>query len=166
MKDFGKLISKLRKERDMSQEDLAAILNCSKQTVSNYERNARKPGYETLEALADIFNVPMGFFLSEEEQKEKLRQIYKTYKNLENGIQYIGSAVGSEVHELTIVHNENANSNKQQQEDDELWELRESMRQNPNMRVLFSTAKNATPKQLKQAIAVLEALKASDEGVE
>lgn len=51
-------------------------------------------------------------------------------------------------------------------EDDELWELRETMRQNPNMRVLFSTAKNATPKQLKQAIAVLEALKASDESME
>ena len=58
------------------------------------------------------------------------------------------------------------NDEKQQQEDDELWELRETMRQNPNMRVLFRTAKKATPKQLKQAIAVLEALKASDEGVE
>ena len=55
---------------------------------------------------------------------------------------------------------------KQQQEDDELYELRESMRRNPNMRVLFSAAKNATPKQLKQAIAVLEALKASDDGAE
>lgn len=51
-------------------------------------------------------------------------------------------------------------------EDDELYELRESMRRNPNMRVLFSAAKNATPKQLKQAIAVLEALKASDDGAE
>lgn len=46
--------------------------------------------------------------------------------------------------------------------DDEIWELRETMRRDPNMRVLFSTARNATPKQLKQAIAVLEALKASD----
>lgn len=52
---------------------------------------------------------------------------------------------------------------KQQAEDDELWELRETLRQNPEVRILFSTAKNATPKQIRQAVAVLQALKASDD---
>lgn len=50
----------------------------------------------------------------------------------------------------------------EEQEDDDLWELRESFRRNPEMRVLFSAAKNASAKQLKQAVAILEALKASD----
>lgn len=44
------------------------------------------------------------------------------------------------------------------EEDQELWELRESMRQNPEMRTLFSLAKNANPKALKQAIAIVKAL--------
>lgn len=52
---------------------------------------------------------------------------------------------------------------KQQHEDDELWELRETLRRNPEVRILFSTAKNATPKQIRQAVAVLQALKASDD---
>lgn len=55
---------------------------------------------------------------------------------------------------------------RQQQEDEEVWELRESMRRNPEMRVLFRAAKGATSKQLKQAVAILEALKASDSGAE
>ena len=56
------------------------------------------------------------------------------------------------------------NDEKQQQEDEDLWELRESLRRNPEMRVLFDAAKDATSKQLKQAVAILEALKASDGG--
>lgn len=54
---------------------------------------------------------------------------------------------------------------KQQREDDDLWELRESFRRNPEMRVLFSAAKNASAKQLRQTVAILEALKASDGNV-
>lgn len=84
MKDFGILISQLRKERGLSQEDFAQVIGCTKQTISNYERNTRKPDYETLEAIADVFNVPMSFFLSEEEQREKLDRIYRTYDIVKN----------------------------------------------------------------------------------
>lgn len=49
-----------------------------------------------------------------------------------------------------------------EEREDDLWELRESFRRNPEMRVLFSAAKNASAKQLKQAVAILEALKVSD----
>lgn len=137
------MIAKLRAERGLSQEEFAAAIGCTKQTISNYECNKRKPSYEVLEAIADVFNVPIGFFLSEDERAAKLARIYKTY-DVSSNPEIVSST----------------------REDDELYELRESMRRNPNMRVLFSAAKNATPKQLKQAIAVLEALKASDDGAE
>lgn len=52
---------------------------------------------------------------------------------------------------------------KAQQEDDELWELRESMRRNPDMKVLFSLTKNAKPKAIRQAIAVIKALNEDEE---
>ena len=77
----------------MTQDDLAKELNVSKQTISNYERNKRKPGYEELEAIADVFNVPMGFFLSEQEQQEKLNQIYKSYNTLNRGKKTAGERV-------------------------------------------------------------------------
>lgn len=47
-------------------------------------------------------------------------------------------------------------------QDDEIWELRELIRRNPNMRALFSTAKNAKPEHIKAAAVMLEALKSND----
>ena len=79
MSDIGSMILKLRNEREMSQDELARRLNCTKQTISNYERNARRPSYEMLEAIADILNVPMSFLISKEEQREELERIYKEY---------------------------------------------------------------------------------------
>lgn len=76
MKDIGRLIAILRKEKKISQDELAKMLNCTKQTVSNYERGIRRPDYEMLEAIADSLNVPMAFFLSEEEQQEELDRIF------------------------------------------------------------------------------------------
>lgn len=49
-----------------------------------------------------------------------------------------------------------------EERDDDIWEYREAVRRNPEMRILFDAAKGATAKQLKQAVAILEALKASD----
>lgn len=49
-------------------------------------------------------------------------------------------------------------------EDDELWQLREAMRRNPDVRVLFDLSKNASPQAIKRTVAVLKALKDDDEG--
>lgn len=79
MPNIGQLLRQIRIERGITQDELAARLGCIKQTISNYERNLRTPAYETLEALADVLNVPMSFFLSTEEQQEALQKIYATY---------------------------------------------------------------------------------------
>lgn len=42
---------------------------------------------------------------------------------------------------------------------DDVWDLREELRQNPEMRVLFSAARNASPEHLRAAAAMLKALK-------
>lgn len=49
-----------------------------------------------------------------------------------------------------------------EEREDDVWEYREAVRRNPEMRILFDAAKGATSKQLKQAVAILEALKASE----
>ena len=79
MRNIGKLISDLRKERSITQDDLAARLQITKQTISNYERGNRRPSYEALEAIADVLNVPMSFFLTKDEQAEELSRIYANY---------------------------------------------------------------------------------------
>lgn len=97
MIDVGKMILTLRKERGMTQSDLAKRLNCTKQSISFYERGKRSPDYLTLEALADIFNVPMAMLISPDDQKRELEKIYATY-----GIDWSGdsSALSADEKEL------------------------------------------------------------------
>ena len=52
-----------------------------------------------------------------------------------------------------------------QPSDNEEWEFRESMRNNPNFRLLFSAAKTAKPEHLRAAAAVLQSLKGDDQNI-
>ena len=49
----------LRKRNRVSQGELAEVLGVSRSSVSMYELGEREPGIETLEAIADYFNVDM-----------------------------------------------------------------------------------------------------------
>lgn len=80
MIDVGKMISTIRRQRGLSQTQLAYKINTSKQAISNYERGERKPDYVTLEAIADALNVPMAMLISREEQQQALDAIYSTYE--------------------------------------------------------------------------------------
>lgn len=46
--------------------------------------------------------------------------------------------------------------------DTELWELREELRRNPDMRTLFSLGKNMTAKDLKKAVKIIETMCGED----
>ena len=89
MIDVGKMISKVRKDRGYSQQQLADKLSLSKQAVSNYENGKREPDYVTLEAIADALNVPITMLISPEEQEQALNEIYATYPS-EKKLHYIG----------------------------------------------------------------------------
>ncbi len=52
---MGERIKQLRKEKGMTQTDLAHTLNVTKGTVSTWERNSRTPSFETLDAMCDLF---------------------------------------------------------------------------------------------------------------
>ena len=56
---IGNNISKLRKEANMSQEDLAKILNVTRQAVSNWERDKTEPSIEMIEKIGEVFNTDM-----------------------------------------------------------------------------------------------------------
>lgn len=57
--DFGLLLRRLRKEKGMTQQQLADRLNVSVTTVSKYESNNASPPMETLRTLAVTLNVSM-----------------------------------------------------------------------------------------------------------
>ena len=56
---FKDMLRSLRIKAGMNQEELAKKIGCAKSTISMYENGAREPNFETLEAIADIFNVDM-----------------------------------------------------------------------------------------------------------
>lgn len=72
MRNIGYVIELLRKERGLSQVELARLLKCTRQTVSNYERDFRRPDYDTLDLLASIFHVPISYFLTQDEMETEL----------------------------------------------------------------------------------------------
>ena len=54
---FSENLKTLRKHQNLSQEQLADKLNLSRSIVGMWESGQRKPSFETLELLADFFNV-------------------------------------------------------------------------------------------------------------
>ncbi|MEC2445393.1 helix-turn-helix transcriptional regulator, partial [Bacillus cereus] len=63
MKTFGNIIRDLRKQKGITQKELAQLLQLSESTIGMYERNERQPDYNTLIRIADYFNVSTDFLL-------------------------------------------------------------------------------------------------------
>lgn len=63
MSKFSDRFKQLRKERGLTQQGLATELGFTKSSVNMYERGEREPGLESLETIADFFNVDMDYLL-------------------------------------------------------------------------------------------------------
>ena len=63
MATFKDMLKYLRMREGYSQAELADKLNISKSAISMYEVGKREPDFETLENIADLFNVDMNFLL-------------------------------------------------------------------------------------------------------
>ena len=57
MKSFGETLKKLRRQKDMTQEQLAEYVNISPQSVSKWETNLTLPDITIIPILANIFDV-------------------------------------------------------------------------------------------------------------
>ena len=66
MASFKEMLKYLRLRENLSQSELAEKLGVAKSTISMYEVGKREPDFETLEAIADLFNVDMNFLLGKD----------------------------------------------------------------------------------------------------
>lgn len=64
-------ITQLRKERKMSQEELAGVLQVSRQSVSKWENGLSNPDTENLIRLAEIFQVDVNLLIGSQLQPEE-----------------------------------------------------------------------------------------------
>ena len=115
MSGFSERLAALRRQRKLTQAELASQLGISKSAVSMYERGNREPELDLLQAMADFFGVSVSSLLGREEP-------------LVNG-------------------------------DAELTGYLESLRDRPELRMLFSVTKDATKEDVEAAVKIIEALR-------
>jgi transcriptional regulator with XRE-family HTH domain len=66
--DFGLILQRLRKERGLTQEQLANKINKESSVISKYEKNGQIPPFDTVRSLAAIFNVSMDYLAGMEKK--------------------------------------------------------------------------------------------------
>ncbi|MGM9947176.1 helix-turn-helix domain-containing protein [Floccifex sp.] len=70
--EFSQRIKSLRKEKNLTQEQLAQSLHVSRQAVSNWENNRNLPDIEMLIQISSVFDVSLDELLTGKELKEKI----------------------------------------------------------------------------------------------
>lgn len=72
---FGEILSELRKDRGMTQQDLANQLSVSVHTISSYERNLILPSDEIKIQIAKLFNVSLDYLFGVTPNPSKIEDV-------------------------------------------------------------------------------------------
>lgn len=101
---FGEKLQQLRKEKGLSQEDLAHQLNVSRQAVSKWESQNGYPEIEKMILISDLFQVSLDYLMKEDYEEHENETISSfhlmTQQNIEDYLHFkksfalrIGSSV-------------------------------------------------------------------------
>lgn len=71
MNVFGQRLTDLRKERGLSQVEIATYLGMSRSGIQGYETEGKEPNYTTLSRIADYFDVSADYLLGRSNQRRK-----------------------------------------------------------------------------------------------
>ncbi|MBQ8427419.1 MAG: helix-turn-helix transcriptional regulator [Clostridia bacterium] len=63
MQTFAKRLKEVRKDKNLSQQQMAKMLNIRQQSYARYELDTSEPSYEMLVKIAKFFNVTTDFLL-------------------------------------------------------------------------------------------------------
>ena len=61
---FGKRLKELRKQANLTQQELGKMVGVTKVSICCYESGTRTPTLDTLKDLADSLNVPLTYLLA------------------------------------------------------------------------------------------------------
>jgi len=59
MENIGETLKKLRKDRKLTQEELAKLIMVERSTIANWERGAKQPGLDILVQYSRLFGVSL-----------------------------------------------------------------------------------------------------------
>lgn len=76
MQKFSNRLISLRKERKLTQEDMAKIINKKRSTVSGYETEGKEPDLETVCLLAHYFGVSTDYLLGYSDERTHTESVF------------------------------------------------------------------------------------------
>lgn len=76
MGDFPNIFRKIRERSGLTQQQMADKLGVSRSAIGMYENGEREPNFETLELIADTFNVDMNYLLGKKPTTEVIPDRY------------------------------------------------------------------------------------------
>lgn len=79
--NFGERLYKLRSEKNISQEELAELLDVSRQSISKWENDKAYPEMTRLLFMSDYFDVSLDYLMRGVENKESEKEATLTYKS-------------------------------------------------------------------------------------
>lgn len=78
---FGEKIKQLRKQANLTQEELGKKLGVAKNTVSYWESNDSQPSLDTIKEISNLFQVSVDYLLGNEiddlDEMNKLKRLLK-----------------------------------------------------------------------------------------
>ena len=83
MLNIGERLTQLRKQLNLSQDDLAKKIGVSRTIIGNYERNTNTPSIEVLVKIAKTFNVTVDYLIGEGELSSYDKEVMKRIEDID-----------------------------------------------------------------------------------
>jgi len=87
---LGQRIKDLREELGLTQEAFSKQLGISKSAIGMYETNKREPNLETLDAIADFFNVDMDYLRGKTDCRNYEQWVEQSRQEMEAALREMG----------------------------------------------------------------------------
>lgn len=113
--NYGERLKRLREDRKLSQQQLADRLNINRSTYARYELGQTQPDYETLQRLADFYEVSVDYLFGREnnnnlpgltpkDEKDIAKRMEKIKKDLaaDGGLSFYGEPLSEEAKESLL----------------------------------------------------------------
>ncbi len=131
---IGIRIAELRKSHGMSQKALGDKLHVTQGAVSQWENERTLPDTQQQRAIASFFDVSLDYLTGLSNDPKAISQSYSVSASMDM------SASSAE--------------------DQEIWALRESLRRDPDRKMLFDAAANVPAEDILTAVRILDVFKA------
>ena len=132
MGDFKSVLKILRNSNNLTQDMLAQKLGLSRSAIGMYEKGSREPDYETLEKIADFFNVDIDYLLGRTLKTTLLPE------NIKQG---------------------DFNQEQSYYTNPETQKIAQEIFDNPDLKMLFDTTKDCSPEDMKKVISMVKIFK-------